>query len=123
MCDSNKKKQKTLRVAVLKFGPLKLQPKCAMVSTFWPPSGPFASRLSNLRTARQYNIVTYQNHNILQYLLYTILIDISVNKPVVAREGSVHLVIGRQQLFNQLLLAEPGDYFPDPRLHFFTHCV
>lgn len=94
-----------------------------MASTFWPPSGPFASRLSNLRTANQYNNVTHQNHKVSQYLLYTILIDTSVIKPLVAREGSVHLVVGCQQLFDQLLLAEPGDYFPDPRLHFFTHCV
>lgn len=49
--------------------------------------------------------------------------DLSVSKPVVAREGSVHLVVGRQQLFNQLFLAESGDHFPDPRLHVFTHCV
>lgn len=49
--------------------------------------------------------------------------NISVNEPVVASERSVHLVVGRQQLFNQRLLAEPGDYFPDPGLHFFTHCV
>lgn len=42
---------------------------------------------------------------------------------MVPSEGGVHLVVGQQQLLDQLLLAEPGDRLDDPVLHLLTNAV